>query len=173
MVYGTPVPGSIACNDVWSNNRGNYGGDSPDLTGIDGNISADPLFCNAQARDYTLDARSPCAPEHSPPGCGLIGAWPVVCGVTAVDDPARSPRFHLAAHPNPVRRGATFTFDAGGGAGSLEIIDSQGRLVTALPAAGRQSLRWNPSRLVPAGVYFARLTGSRARTETVKIVVLR
>ena len=34
--------------------------------------------------DYTIHADSPCAPEHAG-DCGLIGALPVGCGVTAVE----------------------------------------------------------------------------------------
>jgi len=169
-----PVPGSIACNDVWANQGGNYGGDCPDLTGIDGNISSDPLFCDPPARDFTLDAGSPCAPANSPEGCGLIGAWPVSCGVTAVNPPgAPSPPLQLLVRPNPVGKRAEFAFDEAKGPRVLEIVDGQGRLVAVLAASGRTALTWVPSPSIPAGVYFARLTGVAARSETVKIVVLR
>ena len=44
-----------------------------------GNISADPLFCDPDMGDYSLDATSPCSPEYNSE-CGGMGAWPVACG---------------------------------------------------------------------------------------------
>ncbi len=52
-------------------------------SGVGGNISAAPLFCNPEVGDFALRADSPCAPEANP-SCGLIGAWDVACEVTAV-----------------------------------------------------------------------------------------
>jgi parallel beta-helix repeat protein len=74
----------LDCNDAWSNAPANYAG-IPDHTGMDGNISEDPLFCDLAGRDFRLDERSPCAPDNSPAGCGLIGALDVGCGITAVE----------------------------------------------------------------------------------------
>ena len=39
----------------------------------------------AQPGHLTLHANSPCAPSNSPWG-ELVGAWPVDCGVTPVED---------------------------------------------------------------------------------------
>lgn len=70
---------SIACCDVFENTGGNYGGQIGDQTGINDNISEDPLFCDAPAGDMSIDADSPCAPANSL--CGqLIGAQGVDCG---------------------------------------------------------------------------------------------
>jgi hypothetical protein len=79
---GCNPPPDIRCNDVWGNSYADYFGLS-DLTGWDGNISEDPLFCDPLNEDYGIEAHSPCAPGNSPPGCGLIGLYPVSCGVTA------------------------------------------------------------------------------------------
>ena len=46
-------------NDVFSPAGPAYGGICNDVTGSDGNISADPLFVNAAAGDYHVDAGSP------------------------------------------------------------------------------------------------------------------
>ena len=43
------------------------------------NVALDPLFCDGGTADLTLHADSPCAPNNSPAGCGLIGACPVGC----------------------------------------------------------------------------------------------
>lgn len=93
---GAPVGGGVhaaepglapafACNDAWQNSGGNYTGFLTDPTGQNGNISADPLFCNQNLDNFTLDENSPCAPANSPSGCGLIGALDVACGATAVE----------------------------------------------------------------------------------------
>lgn len=68
---GVLSPDAIQFNNVWNNNPGNYGSADPgtgqfifdgqaDQTGIDGNISQDPLFVDAQANDYHLQTDSPC-----------------------------------------------------------------------------------------------------------------
>jgi hypothetical protein len=89
IAFGTPGGPAIGCElegsyptliccDVF----GNAGGDWVDCIagqeGGNGNISADPLFCDRPGGDFTIDAASPCAPAHSG-GCGLIGALGVDC----------------------------------------------------------------------------------------------
>lgn len=71
---------TICCNDVYDNGKGNYTG-IPDQTGINGNISVDPIFCYPDNDIYTLHAQSPCVPGNHPDGvgCGLIGALGVDC----------------------------------------------------------------------------------------------
>lgn len=49
---GSPT---IEYNDVYANTTGQYGGDTTDQTGTNGNISEDPLYGN-----YTLQSTSPC-----------------------------------------------------------------------------------------------------------------
>lgn len=46
--------------------------------GQNGNIAANPMFCDPEAGDYRLYSASPCAPANNP-FCGLIGALPVGC----------------------------------------------------------------------------------------------
>ena len=50
----------------------------------DANFSADPLFCDVWARDYSLQSDSPCAPPGIT-GCGLVGALPVGCRVLSLE----------------------------------------------------------------------------------------
>lgn len=61
-----------------------YGCGSNEMCGDDlgGNFSADPLFCDMEADDYTLNAESLCLPGNHPSGvdCGLIGALGPGCG---------------------------------------------------------------------------------------------
>jgi hypothetical protein len=70
---------TLNCCDVFGNAGGDWVGCIEDQYGINGNISEDPLFCDPDNDDYHIFAHSPCAPENSPPGCGLIGALGVNC----------------------------------------------------------------------------------------------
>jgi hypothetical protein len=74
----------IACNDVFDNAGGDYVG-IPDQTGIGGNFSANPLFCDLESNVYTLHVLSPCMPGNHPYGCncGLIGAFGAGCNYIA------------------------------------------------------------------------------------------
>ena len=54
------APSSISCNDVFGNAGNNYSGIA-DPTGADGNISLDPLFCNAGTGNFSLTTDSPCS----------------------------------------------------------------------------------------------------------------
>jgi predicted outer membrane repeat protein len=74
----------VTCCDFYGNSWGDWVGDVAGLNGVAGNISADPLFCDLAAQDYTLQSSSPCAPMNSG-GCGLIGALDVGCGTVSVE----------------------------------------------------------------------------------------
>jgi hypothetical protein len=67
----TPV---LSCTDIFGNAGGDWVGSIADQYGINGCFAADPRFCDPRVGDLTLAEDSPCAPAHSPAGCGLIGA---------------------------------------------------------------------------------------------------
>jgi parallel beta-helix repeat protein len=70
--YGSNV--EIQCNDVWGNgpsSQENYGGSLADRTGILGNISLDPLFCDPLAGDIRPADNSPLLLQ----ACGTMGAY--------------------------------------------------------------------------------------------------
>ncbi|MCP4545513.1 MAG: right-handed parallel beta-helix repeat-containing protein [bacterium] len=79
-----PTPYTIECNNVFGNKGGNYLA-LPDFTGVDGNISLDPKFCDMQSEGvYGIQAGSPCAAKNN--DCGvLMGAFPVSCEDTATE----------------------------------------------------------------------------------------
>lgn len=83
---GDGSTGTFACNNVWGNDGGEWSGDQPDQTGINGNISEDPQFCGIPGSgNYYLQSDSPCAPANNE--CEVqIGAMPVGCGITATED---------------------------------------------------------------------------------------
>ncbi|NNF05682.1 MAG: hypothetical protein HKN21_02865, partial [Candidatus Eisenbacteria bacterium] len=64
-----------SCNDVFMNINADYSlcGDIPET-----DFSLDPMFCDAENGDFTLDVLSPCAPENNP-DCGGVGAFGVGC----------------------------------------------------------------------------------------------
>lgn len=74
---GTDI--TLACCDIYGNEGGDWVGGIAQFLGINCNISEDPMFCDPENDDFTLDCSSPCAPGNNPP-CGPIGAWPVGCG---------------------------------------------------------------------------------------------
>jgi len=85
--------GSVSCCPVSNPNLtccnvyGNVGGDwidcITDQAGVNGNFSADPLFCDMAAWDFHISGESPCAPANNT--CGvLIGAFDVGCNCCEV-----------------------------------------------------------------------------------------
>jgi hypothetical protein len=78
FVEGYSTRPLIECCDVYGNGGGDYGGLLRDRTGIDGNISADPLYCRTWAREFTLGDGSPCLAHRN--SCGiLMGAHGTGC----------------------------------------------------------------------------------------------
>lgn len=159
----------MTCNDIYGNPGGDWVGCIADLLGVEGNISADPLFCGADEvfPQLTIAAESPCAAENNP-DCGLIGARPVGCSVAGVDDPtpALSGDWLYEGKPNPFNPRTSFEF-------SIErtqlvllsVYDLTGKLVRTLANRtydqGNHVLIWNgnnaASLAMPSGVYLIRL----------------
>jgi hypothetical protein len=159
---------TLECNDVWGNPAGNYIG-CVDPTGTNGNISSDPLFCDLAGLDFRLHPESPCLPENSPPGCGLIGALGPCEPVVSVPD-AGWATMRLLVTPNPMRHQAEIMYDAGLQSPMLEIYDPQGRVVDVV-RPGVPPYVWQPGQTAGPGVYFVRLrTGGSSAVS--KVVLL-
>lgn len=101
-IYGetTAIGATVACCDVFGNTGGDYAGSILDQTGINDNISTDPVFCDAGVSppDLSISVLSPCAPALSP--CAqLIGALGAGCvkgadlAITSVEFSAAQPAF--------------------------------------------------------------------------------
>lgn len=69
---------TLQCCDLYGNQGGDWVGCIADQAEVEGNISVDPLFCEADAGDFSLADESPCSEENNPT-CGQVGAWPVGC----------------------------------------------------------------------------------------------
>ncbi|MCK4302873.1 MAG: right-handed parallel beta-helix repeat-containing protein [Candidatus Eisenbacteria sp.] len=73
---------TFSCCDLYNNEGGDWTGGIAGQLGTNGNISQNPLFCDAANGDFHLEEHSPCAPD-SQPTCGLIGADSVGCTGTS------------------------------------------------------------------------------------------
>lgn len=163
---------TLVCSDIFGNAGGDWIGCIADQFGVDGNISEDPMFCDAPQRDFTIHADSPCAPFSPPnPECDLVGAWPVGCGAQGADEFVAAPATLMlrGAAPNPFLRATSFAFGipspSGGSRVHLAIYDPAGRSVRVLvdrpTAPGWHAIEWDGrdahGHRVPSGVYFSRL----------------
>ncbi len=89
---GEAVAGAYAagtdlhCVDLFGNALGDYTGDLAAWLDVQGNFTADPLFCDLATGDPGLRPNSPCAPGNHPHGddCGRIGAREVGCPFDAI-----------------------------------------------------------------------------------------
>jgi hypothetical protein len=156
--YRTPsFIGSLAHNDSWSNDAGDY----LELPWpADSNLTVNPGFCGWGAGDLTLREDSPCGPTGV---YALLGALPVGCASGAGVPPSSALRV-LAVRPNPARGSVEFALPLFAGAGTLDVLDLQGRVRwRRAVAAGDRSLRWNgmtPEGPLSPGLYWARLVTS-------------
>jgi len=85
---GPDYGAALTCCNLYGNTDGDWVGCIADQYGMNGNISVDPLFCDAFFDELTVLSRSPCLPGNHPDGydCGLIGAFGEGCSdPTAVE----------------------------------------------------------------------------------------
>jgi len=186
MAIGDNSFPNIAYNDIYGNEEGNYlfGATSDstyevDLTGIDGNISQDPL---CEPPDYFLSSGSPCIdagnPEPAyndscrPPGMGTercdMGAYggpenDIITIVTSVKDYTAIPSQFLLYqnYPNPFNPTTIISYQIPKSSFvRLSIYDITGRFVETLVNehinAGYYSVNWNASN-VSSGIYIYRI----------------
>ncbi len=73
---------TILCSDLYGNLGGDWTGNIAGQHGSAGNISENPLICDFEFANYSLETVSPCAPANNE--CGvLIGSSPVGCSTQA------------------------------------------------------------------------------------------
>jgi hypothetical protein len=150
-----PEAASVAFNDAWNNAMGEYVGV---MAPTDSNLIADPLFCDASLRVYTLQESSPCAPGGL---YGLVGALPVGCPSVSVEPAGSDAAFRFA--PNPFQGALVFTAPTREG-GLLEVFDLQGRRLWSRTLRAGEQAPWDGTALgrrLPAGVYAVRFTNNQ------------
>ena len=181
-IYGSGVP-ILTCCDFYGNEGGDWRWPLINQLDIEGNICADPCYCDAGLDDFQLWNYTPCNPE----GCGQIGAWPIGCwDPQGIEDGSAAVAHVLCARvaPNPFSGVARIEFAISASAGELPvratIHDAAGRLCQTLLGGvrgpGSHALLWDgcghDGEALGAGVYFCRL---RVGGETLsqRVIVLR
>ncbi len=161
-------PASFTCNDVFENANANYSG-MADPTGTNGNISANPLFCDQAGGNFTLTNSSPCGDGNSG-GCGLIGALAVESCSSAIpgEEGTLPAVFRVEQNfPNPFNPATTIRFSLPSKAHTTVVIfDVAGRKIKTLvddilDAQVHEAIwtgRDDSGRGVSAGVYFYRVS---------------
>jgi predicted outer membrane repeat protein len=159
---------TLECCDIYGNDLGDWVGCIEDQYGINGNICEDPMFCDAGNGDLTISCESPCSDDVD---CGLIGALPVGCGPTGIDEHGLlSSGLRLEpATPNPFSSSTRIIYsvprELDGAQVQVRVYDPTGRLVETLVNSpqhqGTYTLSWDASNEGPgrisAGVYFVQL----------------
>lgn len=163
----------LLCSDIFANEGGDWTGCIADQLGTNGNISADPLFCDEMAGDFRLRSDSPCLPGSHPDGwsCGVIGLFGVGCPVSGAgeDTVNDGTPFLGESTPNPFYSSTRITYEVPASSGTpwirLQVFDVAGRLVRVLVEgpheAGIYEVPWHglsdTGDHVAAGIYFYRL----------------
>jgi predicted outer membrane repeat protein len=81
--FGSPPVPVLRCCDLYGNADGDWAGCVAGQEGVNGNFSANPLFCDPSNNNFMLAANSPCLPANN--SCGvLIGALEQGCGPVAL-----------------------------------------------------------------------------------------
>ena len=163
-VYCASSTVTFDCNLFYQNASGHVSGCGDDPIGSDGNVEADPQFCDHAGGDYSIPTSSPAAAANSG-GCGTIGADAETCVSTGVDDPTpqRPQAFALYQNtPNPFNPVTTISFALPkDGPTVVTVYDARGRRVTTLMdttlEAGVHQVQWNgrdaSGAQVSSGVY--------------------
>jgi hypothetical protein len=165
---------SLHCCDIFGNAEGDWVGGIADQYGVDGNISADPLFCDTENQDFSLMANSPCLPGNHPDGadCGQIGALGQGCSPVGIDGVEVLPLTpFLAVSPNPSSGLVGLRYQVSGAEAAMDVFDITGRLIRTYKVTSPTGIiTWDATTAadapVASGTYFIRLkAGGEAATK--------
>jgi hypothetical protein len=172
---------TLSCCDLYGNDAGNFTGCIAGMEDVDGNFSADPLFCDYLNANLFLFSSSPCAPGNHPYGhdCDLIGALGTACDPAGIEEETGAPRALIAAaSPNPFSSKVAVTYQLGGvDGGVLRVLDVKGREIWCEELSCSEGvITWDGTNTagerVKAGVYFVGLEVG-GRLESRRVCVLR
>lgn len=165
---GTAV---LGCNDWYKNTAANTEGVLPGPT----DLALNPLFCDVDADDVSLSAVSALL---QPAGCGLVGALGQGCSYpAAVVPPPSTVETGLRVFPQPGGREVRLSWQATGEPVDVVVYDVVGAHRWRTRTDGNtDGVVWQgvdeAGRLLPAGVYFARI-GSAGRQASARVVLVR
>jgi hypothetical protein len=74
---------NFTCSDAFGNLVGNWTDCVAGQDSTNGNLEADPLFCDPAGADYSLQVGSPCRLPNSP--CGRMGAFTATCATVRTE----------------------------------------------------------------------------------------
>ncbi len=171
---------SVTCTNIYGTvGSGDWVGCISGLNGSNGNISADPLFCDADSGDFALASASPSLNA----ACGRQGAFGLGCISTNVGPETFPSEVLLHQNvPNPFNPSTSISFDvpAAGAELRVAIYDVLGRVVRTLVNervdAGTHAVRWDGTddrgQRVSSGVYFCRLSSTHVH-QSRKLLLLK
>ena len=173
---------AISHSDVF----GNAGGDWVDSIGwqqgINGNISANPLYADTSNDDFRLTQNSPCIntgdpnSPHDPDGTITdMGAY-YFSQTGTEGDLAPLPLWEIRNYPNPFNAQTTIAYSLqNSGLVRIDIYDLLGRKLQALvneeQSAGYHQVVWDANN-APSGLYFYRMSAD-GRTEAKNMLLLK
>jgi predicted outer membrane repeat protein len=170
-------------SDIFGNTGGDWTGCIAGQLGINGNISEDPLFCDAALEDFYLHIYSPCIPINNPSSV-LMGAFEQRCpspigiaGHWQLQNQAEL----VNVYPNPFNPVTNIDYSLPfRGFVRLVIFDVRGRQIKVLAEgdqeAGKYTRLWSGrddnGSAVSFGVYFVRLEFD-GENKTRKLIILK
>ncbi len=171
---------SMVYTDVFGNDELSGYLDYQFTPGTNGNIAADPLFCDPGNWDYHLAPDSPCLDTFSGTmGARGVGACPAVSPVP--DTPATVGRGLTGNYPNPFNPRTTIGYVLDREAAvTLQVFDVAGRRLATLVEgvvmeAGSHQTEWDgldhTGRQAPAGVYFCVLETDQGRESRPMVMI--
>jgi len=193
IVYNNnPASFYMAANEQWEPIVIDYtdaeGGESAVINGNiseviwgDGNIDANPLFCNPDSGDYTLAENSPCIGTGE--NGANMGAFDVGCeAILSIDKDVIPLQYVLHQnYPNPFNPVTTLRYDLPENSYvNVTVYDMLGRevktLVNTTQDAGFKSVIWDATndygKPVSAGVYLYKIQAGEF-VQTKKMVLLK
>jgi hypothetical protein len=159
--------GPVQANDSWLNYGPAYAGINTAM-----NLTADPVFCDIEADDFTVSSVSPCRADGPH---GQIGALGVGCARLAESSLSEALGVPWVV-PNPARGRVLLRAPWATAPSRIDVFDIQGREVWGASVDPGEVVTWEGVDRggvgVGAGLYWVRFS-TRGLTETSRLVLLK
>ncbi len=179
--FDDPSSVIFSYSDIDSANGNIQTSENGTINWLEGNISADPLFCYGDSLDYTIDAASPCATADV--NNAVAGAMGIGCNSLSLQDENQLPlTFNISPpYPNPFNGTVIIPVtNMTERPVSISIYSLKGKLIRQLHSRERSSghvaFRWNgkdeSGQQVGTGIYLVRAIAGEER-QSQKIIYLK